>query len=92
MAKEIKIQFEEAEQVLNKLKAQANGIKLSLPAEIAKENKLEVIDQLNEINSALKQLVVNYQTYLSRNEAAAKEVLKDMKEFEKVISSQFLIK
>lgn len=92
MGKEIKIQFSEAERALTNLKTKTDALNNSIPVDNGHGNQLEVMDRLNELNASLQELLFNYQSFLTKNESTAQEVLKDMKEFEKMISKQFEMK
>ena len=56
MSQEIKVKTGEVKQALSKLKHSASAIKPAVPTDIKGQNKLDVVDKIEDMNKDLKKL------------------------------------
>lgn len=87
MGTEIKIQYEEAEAALSKLRQSVDSWDTSFPKEIGGENNLEVINKLNELNAQCKKMLETYQELLMDNQETSKQSVEDMEETDQTLHS-----
>ncbi|MBV6682566.1 YwqI/YxiC family protein [Bacillus sp. JRC01] len=80
MSTEIKIQYEEAEEALSKLRQSVDSWDTSFPKEIGGENNLEVINKLNELNALCQKMLETYQELLLDNQQTSKQSVEDMED------------
>ncbi len=87
MGTEIKIQYEEAEAALSKLRQSVDSWDTSFPKEIGGENNLEVINKLNELNAQCQKMLETYQELLMDNQETSKQSVEDMEETDQTLHS-----
>lgn len=87
MSKEIKIQYEEAEAALSKLRQSVDSWDASFPKEIGGANKLEVINKLNELNAQCQKMLETYQELLLDNQQTSKQSVEDMEDTDQSLHS-----
>ncbi|WP_156185303.1 YwqI/YxiC family protein [Rossellomorea marisflavi] len=84
---EIKIQYEEAEAALSKLRQSVDSWDTSFPKEIGGENNLEVINKLNELNAQCQKMLETYQELLLDNQETSKKSVEDMEDTDQSLHS-----
>jgi len=87
MGTEIKIQYEEAEAALSKLRQSIDSWDTSFPKEIGGANKLEVINKLNELNAQCQKMLETYQELLMDNQQTSKQSVEDMEDTDQTLHS-----
>ncbi|WGG46455.1 YwqI/YxiC family protein [Rossellomorea sp. DA94] len=87
MHTEIKIQYNETERALSKLRQTIDSWNTTYPKQIGGANELEVINKLNELNEQCQKMLECYQQLLMENQAATQLSLEGMEETDRTLSS-----
>ncbi len=84
---EIKLKLNDVEQGLSGLQTATQALEASLENDIAAENQLEIVHQLNELNTGLARLIEIYKGLLLKNEAATQQSVETMFEMDELLSN-----
>jgi hypothetical protein len=87
MHTEIKIQYNETERALSKLRQTIDAWNTTYPRQIGGANELEVIHKLNELNEQCQKMLESYQQLLMENQAATQLSVEGMEETDRTLSS-----
>ncbi|MCC5803742.1 YwqI/YxiC family protein [Rossellomorea vietnamensis] len=87
MHTEIKIQYNETERVLSKLRQTIDAWNTTYLKQIGGANELEVINKLNELNEQCQKMLKSYQQLLMENQAATQLSVEGMEETDRTLSS-----
>ncbi|MCA0149731.1 YwqI/YxiC family protein [Rossellomorea vietnamensis] len=87
MHTEIKIQYNETERALSKLRQTVDAWNPTYPRQIGGANELEVINKLNELNEQCQKMLKSYQQLLMENQAATQLSVEGMEETDRTLSS-----
>ncbi|OXS64571.1 hypothetical protein B0G93_101479 [Bacillus sp. V-88] len=87
MHTEIKIQYNETERALSKLRQTIDAWNTTYPRQIGGANELEVINKLNELNQQCQKMLESYQQLLMENQAATQLSVEGMEETDRTLSS-----
>ncbi|MEI2664044.1 YwqI/YxiC family protein [Rossellomorea sp. LJF3] len=87
MHTEIKIQYNETERALSKLRQTIDAWNTTYPRQIGGANELEVINKLNELNEQCQKMLESYQQLLMENQAATQLSVEGMEETDRTLSS-----
>ncbi|MCC5804347.1 YwqI/YxiC family protein [Rossellomorea vietnamensis] len=87
MHTEIKIQYNETERALSKLRQTIDAWNTAYPMQIGGANELEVINKLNELNEQCQKMLEGYQQLLMENQAATQLSVEGMEETDRTLSS-----
>lgn len=91
MSKEIKVSYGEVETALDTLKASTS--QLSAPArDITGSNKLDVVDELIQLNEGLQTLANTYKDQLLSNIEATTQSVSALKEADEELSSSIKLR
>ncbi|PMC34351.1 hypothetical protein CJ195_24015 [Bacillus sp. UMB0899] len=86
MSKEIKVNYEEVETSLDKLKNSASQLSATAK-DITGSNKLDVVNKLITLNEGLQTLSLTYKEQLLSNIDASKQSISALKEADEELSS-----
>ncbi|WP_139377088.1 YwqI/YxiC family protein [Halobacillus hunanensis] len=78
MSNEIKLRVSDVEQALSNLQTATQSLTPPSIKDVSGQNRLDVVDQLNELNSSLAQLINSYKTLLLNNESATKQSIETL--------------
>ncbi|MCA1061070.1 YwqI/YxiC family protein [Rossellomorea aquimaris] len=92
MVNEIKVVHGEIEQSLAKVKSSTESLRSDLPKNIGKENSLEVVTKLNELNQMMEQMIDHYKQLLIRNEELTRQAVQDMAQADRDLSSHIKVR
>jgi Family of unknown function (DUF5344) len=87
MHTEIKIQYNETERALSKLRQTIDAWNTTYPRQIGGTNELEVINKLNILNEQCQKMLESYQQLLMENQAATQLSVEGMEETDRTLSS-----
>lgn len=92
MVNEIKVVHGEIEQSLAKVKSSTESLRSDLPKNIGKENSLEVVTKLTELNQMMEQMIDHYKQLLIRNEELTRQAVQDMAQADRDLSSHIKVR
>ncbi|GIN69125.1 YwqI/YxiC family protein [Bacillus sonorensis] len=92
MSQEIKVKTGEVKQALSKLKHSASAIKPAVPTDIKGQNKLDVVDKIEDMNKDLKKLTTAYASALSKQIVQTESAVEMMKDTDKKLASSMKAK
>ncbi|ASB91078.1 YwqI/YxiC family protein [Bacillus sonorensis] len=92
MSQEIKVKTGEVKQALSKLKHSASAINPAVPTDIKGQNKLDVVDKIEDMNKDLKKLTTAYASALSKQIVQTESAVEMMKDTDKKLASSMKAK
>ncbi|WP_405096954.1 YwqI/YxiC family protein [Oceanobacillus sp. FSL H7-0719] len=87
MSTEIKLDYAEVKSALSELKSVAAQFESSLASMKDGENKLDMVNELNEVKQYFDELVSSYQQLLLKSTEVTLQTIETMKETDKAIAS-----
>ncbi|RWZ58552.1 hypothetical protein EQV77_06185 [Halobacillus fulvus] len=91
MSREIKLDRNEVEDSLTNMQAAIQSLSLPAMKTMGEQSNLEMLKQLNELNTELKLLVENYQHLLLNNESATRRSVESLSQSDQV-AARFMTK
>lgn len=87
LSSEIKMKYSDVEQALSKLHSSSSALQTSFPSSIGGNNVLDVVKQLNNLNTLLQQVGDSYKALLLQNEETTRSSVKFMNDTDHQLSS-----
>ncbi|MDP4552890.1 DUF5344 family protein [Alkalihalobacillus macyae] len=87
MSKEIQIKYDEIEQVISRIEKTLHSLNTEIPNNLASENRLDVVERINQLNKMLTEVGNAYKEVLSANNESVRKSLSDMENTDQQLSS-----
>lgn len=85
---EIQVKYGELEVLLNQLKSKIDALDPSIPVNLARNNRLQVIHELSHLNEQLNQVLNRYKNILHNSEQATRNAAEKLLESDQKLARQ----
>lgn len=92
MSKEIRIKYGEVEQSISRIEKTLHSLKTEVPHNLATENRLDVVDRMNQLNQLLTEIGNSYKEVLAANNESVRKALSDMENTDQQLSSSIKLR
>ncbi|MCA0993822.1 DUF5344 family protein [Guptibacillus hwajinpoensis] len=92
MSKEIRIKYGEVEQSISRIEKTLLALNTEIPQNLATENRLDVVDRMNQLNHLLTEIGNSYRTVLAANNESVRQTLSDMETTDQQLSSSIKLR
>ncbi|WP_162596000.1 DUF5344 family protein [Bacillus sp. CGMCC 1.16541] len=90
--KEIKLTFNDIEQVVKGMETASSAFEPQLPKDVVKNNQLDVVEEMEQINALLEKVMVSYKAILAQNERMLRHSVEAMKTADESLKTSMSLK